>query len=60
MFVNNFDPVAFEFFGFAIRWYSLAYIFGLVFAIQYGKYLIKNNHYCRIKIMIKRINKINF
>ena len=45
MFVNNFDPVAFEFFGFAIRWYSLAYIFGLVFAIQYGKYLIKNNHY---------------
>ena len=31
MFINNFDPVAFQIFSFEIRWYSLAYIFGIVF-----------------------------
>ena len=45
MFVNNFDPVAFILFGVEIRWYSLAYIFGLIFAIQYGKFLIKRKSY---------------
>ncbi len=30
MFINNFDPVAFEILSFGIRWYSLAYIFGIV------------------------------
>ena len=30
MFVNNLDPVAFEFLSFQIRWYSLAYIFGFL------------------------------
>ena len=28
MFINNFDPVAFNFFALEIRWYSLSYIFG--------------------------------
>ena len=28
MFINNFDPVAFQIFSFEIRWYSLAYIAG--------------------------------
>jgi len=31
MFINNFDPVAFEIFSLDIRWYSLAYIFGIIF-----------------------------
>ena len=31
MFINNFDPVAIQFFSLEIRWYSLAYIFGIVF-----------------------------
>ena len=31
MFINNFDPVALEFFSIEIRWYSLAYIFGILF-----------------------------
>ena len=31
MFINNFDPVAIEFFSIEIRWYSLAYIFGILF-----------------------------
>ena len=31
MFINNFDPVALQFFSIEIRWYSLAYIFGILF-----------------------------
>ena len=31
MFINNFDPVAFQIMSFEIRWYSLAYILGVVF-----------------------------
>jgi len=30
MFINNFDPVAFQVFSIEIRWYSLAYIVGLI------------------------------
>ena len=31
MFINNFDPVAFQIFSTEIRWYSLAYITGILF-----------------------------
>ncbi len=31
MFINNFDPVAIQFFSLEIRWYSLAYIIGILF-----------------------------
>ena len=37
MFINNFDPVAFQVFSLEIRWYSLAYIFGLIFGWIYCK-----------------------
>ena len=30
MFINNFDPVAIHIFSIEIRWYSLAYIFGIL------------------------------
>ena len=30
MFINNFDPVAIQFFSMEIRWYSLAYILGIL------------------------------
>ena len=30
MFINNFDPVAIQFFSIEIRWYSLAYIIGIL------------------------------
>ena len=30
MFINNFDPVAFSLFSLEFRWYSLAYIFGIL------------------------------
>tara|TARA_B100000700_G_scaffold329298_1_gene450450 strand:+ start:959 stop:1714 length:756 start_codon:yes stop_codon:yes gene_type:complete len=42
MFINNFDPVAFNFFSLEIRWYSLAYIFGLIFGWYYCKKIIKD------------------
>ena len=38
MFINNFDPVALEVFSLEIRWYSLAYIIGILL----GWYLAKN------------------
>ena len=37
MFINNFDPVAFEIFSLEIRWYSLSYIIGLVFGWYFAK-----------------------
>ena len=40
MFTNNFDPIAINFFIFDIRWYSLAYIFGILFGWVYIKYFI--------------------
>jgi len=44
MFTNNFDPIAFQLFSLEIRWYSLAYIFGIVFGWIYcKKILIKDN-----------------
>ena len=42
MFINNFDPVAFQILSFEIRWYSLAYILGLLLVGLYAKkYLSK-------------------
>jgi phosphatidylglycerol:prolipoprotein diacylglycerol transferase len=38
----NFDPVAFSIGPFAVRWYALAYIAGLIFAIWYAKRLVGN------------------
>ena len=44
MFINNFDPVAFQIFSIEIRWYSLAYVMG----ISLGWYLNK-------KIFIEKV-----
>ena len=41
MFVHNLNPVLFDFGLLEIRWYSLAYIFGILFGWWFGKYLIK-------------------
>ncbi len=44
MFINNFDPVAFNILSLEIRWYSLSYIFGIIFGWLYcKKKLIKND-----------------
>ena len=45
MFIHNFDPVAIQFFSLEIRWYSLAYIFGIIFAWIYCKKILINNQY---------------
>ncbi len=43
MFINNFDPVAFQIMSFEIRWYSLAYIFGIIIGwLLCKKIFIKN------------------
>ena len=45
MFINNFDPVAFQIFSLEIRWYSLAYIIGIILGWIYcKKKLIKDQH----------------
>ena len=49
MFINNFDPVAFNIFSLEIRWYSLSYIFGIIFGWVYCKrYLIKNQNVLKL------------
>ena len=49
MFINNFDPVAVQFFSFEIRWYSLAYIFGILLGWTYcKKILIKDNNISKL------------
>ena len=40
--IHNFDPVLIDFGVIQIRWYSLAYIFGILIGWWYGKVIIKN------------------
>ena len=37
MFINNFDPVAIEILSFEVRWYSLAYIVGILLGWYFAK-----------------------
>jgi len=49
MFINNFDPVAFQIFSLEIRWYSLAYIVGILLGWLYcKKKLIKDSYILKI------------
>ena len=49
MFINDFDPVALNIFSLEIRWYSLSYIFGIIFGWLYcKKILIKDNLYQKL------------
>ena len=43
MFIHNFDPVAIQIFSIEIRWYSLSYIFGILFAWIYCKKILIND-----------------
>ena len=40
MYTHNLDPVLFDFGFIAIRWYSLAYIFGIILGWWFGKKII--------------------
>ena len=44
MFINNFDPVAFQVFSLEIRWYSLAYIMGILLGWFHCKKILINNN----------------
>jgi phosphatidylglycerol:prolipoprotein diacylglycerol transferase len=41
MYIHNLNPVALEFFGLKIYWYSLAYLLGFIFSVYYSKFIIK-------------------
>ena len=43
MFINNFDPVAIQIFSFEIRWYSLAYIGGILIGWVLSKKIFISN-----------------
>ena len=43
MFINNFDPVALEIFSLEVRWYSLAYIIGIILGWMLAKKLFIQN-----------------
>ena len=43
MFINNFDPVAFQIMSFEIRWYSLAYIAGIILGWLISKKIFIKN-----------------
>ncbi len=45
MFVHSFNPILFDFGIITIRWYSLAYIFGIILGLSYGKYLIRKFYF---------------
>ena len=49
MFINNFDPVAIEIFSLQIRWYSLAYIFGILIGWYLAKKFLLENTEIRDK-----------
>jgi len=45
MYIHNLDPIIINFGFLEIRWYSLAYIFGIFLGFYYAKYLIKKLWY---------------
>ena len=51
MYIHNFDPVIFEIGSLAIRWYSMAYILGILIGWWLGKKVFINvSHYLKFKI----------
>ena len=49
MFINNFDPVAINFFSLEIRWYSLSYIFGILLGWVFAKRFFIGNSEIKTK-----------
>ena len=49
MFINNFDPVAIQIFSIEIRWYSLAYIMGILLGWILSKRIFIENHQLKEK-----------
>ena len=49
MFINNFDPVAFQLFSLEIRWYSLAYVVGILIGWILSKKIFLTNQQVNVK-----------
>jgi phosphatidylglycerol---prolipoprotein diacylglyceryl transferase len=49
MFINNFDPVAFQLLSLEIRWYSLAYIVGILIGWILSKKIFLTNQQVNVK-----------
>ena len=49
MFINNFDPVAIQIFSLEIRWYSIAYIAGILLGWILSKKFFISDHEIKIK-----------
>ena len=49
MFINNFDPVAVQIFSIDIKWYSLAYIVGILLGWILSKKILISDHELRRK-----------
>ncbi len=49
MFINNFDPVAIQIFSIEIRWYSLAYILGIILGWSLSKRFFLPDENLKIK-----------
>tara|TARA_B110001452_G_scaffold201086_1_gene171121 strand:+ start:431 stop:1219 length:789 start_codon:yes stop_codon:yes gene_type:complete len=59
MYIHNLDPVLFNFGFFAIRWYSLAYIFGILIGWWLGKVIIlKKIKTIKINFEIKEFDNL--
>ena len=49
MFINNFDPVAIQIFSLEIRWYSIAYIAGILLGWILSKKFFISDHEIKVK-----------
>ena len=50
MFINNFDPVAIQFFSIEIRWYSLAYVLGILIGWILSKKFFISDEFIKDKV----------
>ena len=54
MFIHNLDPVLFNIGLISIRWYSLAYVFGILIGWWYGRFILTRRfHYDGNKFNLK-------
>ncbi len=58
MFTHNLDPVIFNFGIIAIRWYSLAYIFGILIGWWYGKKIISTQFQIKDKSELNQFDDL--
>ena len=56
MFTHNLDPILIDFGLLTIRWYSLAYVFGILLGWWYGKKIILK----KFKLFDKKLNLRDF